>query len=231
MTFEIQSLVRQHRGSGFRLGPISLQLELGECLAVLGRNGSGKSTLFEAATGQSDIDEGTIRFRSSILTPDQFMLKRLMGYLPQNPRLPIWVTGMELLRYASQMHQLQDGEAKVEACLRLWDCLDFAYKPIGRCSYGMQKRLGLALATLHQPQLLILDEPFSGLDLYHIRTLEELIAQRTDSMTILSTHTMEHAALLCHRAIALKDGRASAFDAWPQQSKDQRLQSIDHFFF
>jgi ABC-type multidrug transport system ATPase subunit len=229
MQLHIENLRRTHRASGFALGPVSFHLKPGECMAVLGRNGSGKSTLFEAITGHADIDEGEVRLGLDRMSPDQFMLKRRFGYLPQNPRLPPWVSAYELLQYASRMHQLASDA--VERSLELWDCRDFAHKPISRCSYGMQKRIGLALATIHHPMVLILDEPFSGLDLYQLRTLEDVIRARSQQITILSTHVMSHAIELCHQVIALQQGQVIHLTSWGEDSHEERLCKITKTFF
>jgi ABC-type multidrug transport system ATPase subunit len=96
----------------------------------------------------------------------------------------------------------------------------------------MQKRVALALATLHDPELLILDEPFSGLDLFHIRTLEELIAARSASqLTVLSTHVASHVARLCDRAIVIRDGRIDEIEAWNHAAFMERLALMEDQFF
>ena len=88
------------------------------------------------------------------------------------------MSGTELLSYANSLYNLNLNEDDIKETLKFWDALDYSNKPIASLSHGMQKRIGLALATIHSPKLLILDEPFSGLDIYHIKALKELINQR-----------------------------------------------------
>ena len=101
------------------------------------------------------------------------------------------------------------------------------------CSHGMQKRVGLALASFHDPELLILDEPFSGLDIFHIRALDQIIDQRRKSgkCTFISTHIAPYAARFCNRALFLVDGTCREAESWPQAEQSARVHYMESFFF
>jgi ABC-type multidrug transport system ATPase subunit len=219
--------------SGFTLGPLNLRVSKGETIGLVGKNGAGKTTTFQLLTGNSDPTSGEVRLLGHKMTPDSAELKRNVGYLPQDPTLPPWSTGREVLTYAAQLYGMNNPRAAVAAQEELWDCASYCDKPLATLSYGMQKRVGLALATLHRPPLLILDEPFSGLDLTHIKTLERAIAERADAgqCTILSTHVLSFCARLSHRVLVLSNGQLKLVEPWHELGTEAREASIETCFF
>lgn len=232
MTLSLNDLLKTFPSSGFQLGPLAYDLNQGDRLALFGKNGAGKSTLFQLITGHLTADSGEILLFGQRMRPDSFELKKSIGYLPQNLELPRWVSAHDIITYALKLYGYPDLVQRREQTLALWDAEYYAFKPLGACSYGMQKRVALALATLHNPRLLILDEPFSGLDLFHIRTLEELLAQRTsEQLTIVSTHVASHVAKLCERAATVRDGKLEELKAWGKASFLERLDLMEGEFF
>jgi len=232
MTLRLNELTKQFSQSGFHLGPLTLELKPGSRLALFGKNGAGKTTLFQLVTGHMPGDGGTIELFGQRMNVTSFELKKRIGYLPQHLELPRWVSAYDLITYALKLYEFTDLNQRRTAVLERWDAVSYANKPLGACSYGMQKRVGLALATLHNPELLILDEPFSGLDLFHIRTLEDLLAERTrDQITIVSTHVASHVAKLCERAIVIREGRLEEIEAWNGAGFMERLELMEDQFF
>ncbi len=219
--------------TGFKLGPVEIGMKQGETLALLGKNGSGKTTLFQLITGNLDPTIGEVIFLGERLLPDRYDLKRKIGYLPQHLSLPKWVTGKEIIAYGSRLYELQYSKEEIDELLSYWDCLDFINKPLAACSHGMQKRIALTLATIHDPDLLILDEPFSGLDLFHIKALEDLIINRgkSNKVTIICTHIAIYAAKLCETAIVMNEGKLSHLEDWPQSSLLERIDIMEKTFF
>ncbi|MCX6130294.1 MAG: ABC transporter ATP-binding protein [Proteobacteria bacterium] len=231
-TLELSSVSKRYPQSNFQLGPIDLLMKPGTSLALFGKNGAGKSTLFQLMTGHLRTDSGQIKIFDQVMKIDSFALKRRIGYLPQNLELPRWVSAYDLVTYALKLYEIEPLAQHRDRVLAYWDCTSFAYKPLAACSYGMQKRIGLALACLHDPQLLIMDEPFSGLDLYHIRSLEELLAaRRGEQLTIISTHVAAYAAKLSDRAAILQDGKLKELSTWPQEDFVHRIQLMEAQFF
>ncbi len=216
----------------FTLGPVNCELASGSCVAILGANGAGKSTFFSLITGQMDASEGQSLLLGKQMNPDQHELKRNIGYLPQNIDLPKWVTAKDLLHYAASLYEISD-KSVVASSIAKWDITDFADRPATACSYGMQKRIGLALATIHEPKIAVLDEPFSGLDLYHIKTLEDVIRDRTrqGQTTLLSTHVISFASELCSRAFVIQRGQMTEFQNWTQMSAETRSAAVARHFF
>lgn len=228
----VENLTKTY-GTTFTLGPISCTFAPGETIGILGKNGAGKSTLFEILTGNLDASSGTVLLGSERLTPDRPDLKKRLGYLPQHPVLPKWVTGREILAYAGLLHGLPDREAKIKQAEIYWDCQDYAAKPIGTLSYGMQKRVGLALASLHDPDILILDEPHSGLDLFHVKALDEAIRRRASEgkTTIISTHVSSFAAAMCDHLYLIDQGRLKPLSPWAGLDFLSKMAAIDTAFF
>jgi len=236
MTQELLTVVdlkMEYPTSQFHLGPINLILHKQRILAILGQNGAGKSTLFQMITGNLKPVAGTIHMAGQRMLPDRPEVKRLIGYLPQALQLPQWVNGFELLSYATRLYQLDQPEKRRDEALKFWDCDSFAKKPLAACSHGMQKRIGLAVATIHEPDLLILDEPFSGLDLYHIRALQNMIQKRRQQgrATILSTHIAPYAAELCDEVLLIQQGQLHNLNEWQEADLMTRVGLIESFFF
>ena len=224
--------IRKTFAAGFQLGPVNLRVDSGETLGILGKNGAGKSTLFNLMTANLDPDAGEVIFRDQRFTPEAFALKKALGFLPQTPVFPPWVCGEELLCYAARLYNL-DSKQVVPQALQRWDCAHYKSLPLTLCSHGMQKRVGLAVATLHQPPLLVLDEPFSGLDVFHLRTLHELLASRKQQqlINVISTHILPLAAQLCDRAVVLKNGNLHQLPDWEQLDSNQRIAALEKLLF
>jgi ABC-type multidrug transport system ATPase subunit len=229
---KIQLARLQKDFKNFSLGPLDFAFDGKCCIALFGPNGSGKSTLFQLMTGNMDASSGQVLVDEQPFLPDHFATKRRIGYLPQGLELPQWVTPEEILRYAIQLHQLTNPDQLLQECLNFWDLNSFRGRPVAACSYGMQKRVGLAVATLHNPELLILDEPFSGLDILHLRSLFQFLSGRRDSdrLTIISTHGTAYVNRLCERALLMINGQLSEVVGWRDWSNDQKEDEIEKRF-
>ncbi len=227
----IQAVSKEYQE--FILGPVAIELHPGETVALMGKNGAGKTTLFQLITGNLDATVGDILLTDQPMLPDQYLLKRQIGYLPQHLQLPRWATGHELLHYAARLHALPDAAASVKMVAERFDCNSYLRRPMAACSHGMQKRVGLAVATIHDPDLLILDEPFSGLDLFHIRALQDSIIDRSrrGKANILSTHIAPYAAQLCQRLWLLDNGQLSESTNWRSLDSARRVTMIENYFF
>lgn len=203
-----------------------------ETSCIFGSNGAGKSTFFEIMTGNLEPDSGQVLFNANPMAMNNFSLKQNIGYLPQEAHLPKWITAIELMNYMARLHGLQDPDSRVQELLTYWDCTSFKKRPLNLCSHGMQKRVGLALASLHNPDYLILDEPFSGLDLLHTYALESYIQGRKKAgkMTLISTHIAPYAATLCNVAFLLKEGSISKIEEWSDFSFEQRISYVKKSF-
>lgn len=220
-------------GESFTLGPVDFALAGGETVALHGKNGAGKTTLLSLLTGNLDATKGEVRVTGKRLTPDTPPLKRLVGYLPQNPVLPRWATGREILTYAAGLHGIAGAGPRIDEAQVYWDCADYQHKPLQTLSHGMQKRVALALATLADPPVLLLDEPYSGLDVYHIKALDDAMQRRRDrgQLTLLSTHIAPYTARHCQRVYMLEGGKLSTVDDWGRLGFVERIERIEAYFF
>ncbi len=224
---ELKSLCKSY-GNSFQLGPVSLAVRAGDTIALVGANGAGKSTLFQMLTGNMEPSSGECYLGQEKITLEKYHLKRQMGYLSQNPSLPPWINGLEALNYAASLLG-NLGKEHIERMMKYWDCFSFRHDPIHTCSYGMQKRTGLALATLHNPTLLILDEPFSGLDINHTRSLENYLRYRTAHKltTLVSTHITSYIVDLCSRVFTIQNGNVGEITTWPNLDLSGKAQAIE----
>lgn len=229
---EVQQIHKRY-DQGYELKPCSFTLHEASTCAFLGANGAGKSTLFQLLAGCSHATSGTVLFMGKHLVPEQHKLKHHIGYLPQHLPLPPWISGVELLRYAAGLYRLNHAQKRIDAMLDYWDCRSYATLPLAACSHGMQKRVALALALLHDPAMVILDEPFSGLDLYHTKALEDEIAmrQKRNKLTIISTHVIPYVVTLCQWVAVLQGGQLTQLHEWPSMQPEEKTQRIEGMFF
>jgi ABC-2 type transport system ATP-binding protein len=194
-------------GTAFKLGPIQMDLRLGQSIGVIGKNGAGKSTWFEVLSGNLDC-QGSLLWKNQRLSPDAAALKAFIGYLPQRHKLPLWATPASVVSYVSAIRGHRLDRNTLREKLKYWGCHLYHDKPLASLSHGMRKRVSLTLATMHLPEILILDEPFSGLDLIYIEKLKDLLKQRQrqGQTTIFSTHVIPFLHELSDSVLLVKDG-------------------------
>lgn len=228
---ELKNLIRSYQQT-FTVGPVNLSIMPGEVIAIMGANGAGKSTLYQMITGNSDATSGEIFFKGKRLLPEKVELKKQIGYLPQDLALPKWVTPLDALKYSANLYGSITSD-KIKERLEVFSCMSYKNRPLQACSHGMQKRAGLAISTIHDPDLLILDEPFSGLDIIQTKALEDVIFERQakGKSTILSTHIPPYVAKLCSRCVVIQEGSMHELDSFGDSDYLQRISMIEHEFF
>ena len=191
------------------LDRLSLRVERGEVFGFLGPNGAGKTTTLKILTGLIFPTEGTATILGSPLgEPATF---RQVGYLPENPYFYDYLTAQELLDYFARFFPLQPAERKSrrDAVLEQVGLEEFRHLPLRKFSKGMLQRIGIAQAILHEPEIVLLDEPMSGLDPMGRREVRELIFQlkAAGKTVFFSTHILSDAEALCDRVAILNRGR------------------------
>lgn len=185
---------------------LNFQLEKGKCTALLGPNGAGKTTTLRMLSGLLRPTDGMISFEG--LDQGQDFRERI-GYLPQYPVFYNWMTGKEFLIYAARLTKMPDKDAKEKAdyYLEKVGIPDAANRRIGKYSGGMKQRLGIAQALIHQPELLILDEPVSSLDPIGRREILDLMMKLKEETTILfSTHILSDAEEVSDELLLMANG-------------------------
>jgi ABC-2 type transport system ATP-binding protein len=201
-------------GDKVALADLSLRVEPGEVLGFLGPNGSGKTTTIRLLMGLYRPSEGRATILGRDCHRDAVALKREVGYLPDEPFLYPYLTGLELLELVAGLHGFRGGEGgrRAGAAIERFGLAAEAQTFIATYSLGMRKRLALAAALLHEPRVLILDEPQSGLDPRGARDMRETVAAlaREGRTVLLATHLLDVAERLCHRLAIIGGGRLRA---------------------
>ncbi|WP_373876536.1 ABC transporter ATP-binding protein [Paenibacillus spongiae] len=196
------------------LDGISLNVEQGELFGLLGPSGSGKTTLIKIMTGIDRADSGTVRMLGEPM-PQLRMLQRF-GYMAQSDALYSELTAKQNLLFFASLYGLSGAQRKkrIEASMSVVDLLDHLDKPVSAYSGGMKRRLSLAIALLHEPAVLVLDEPTVGIDPVLRQSIwAELLEMRSRGTTIiLTTHVMDEADK-CDRLGLIRDGKLTAVDS------------------
>lgn len=228
---KLESLVKT-RSKDFQLGPIDFELNSATNVVIFGRNGSGKSTLFELMTANLDPDSGMIFIDGQKCAPQKHEVRKKIGYLPQEFSLPPWVFPIELLEYAASLHAYSDPKKIAKKWLEFWGCDRYQKTALTQCSYGMQKRVALALAEIHSPDILVLDEPVNGLDIEYVSCLEERLSERKKEgkVSILSVHSAHFAAKNCDLAFFLEAGSFRSIEKWKSMDLLERIHFLESHF-
>ncbi len=204
---ELDNLQRRY-GERVALAGVSVRVEEGQTLAVLGGNGAGKTTLLRVLAGLLRPHGGTARVLGAELPAERWKLPAQVGYVGHEPLLYRELSGRENLRYHARLHGV--GDARVEEMLAGVGMADRADDPVRDLSKGLVQRLAAARAVLHDPALLLLDEPRANLDPAAAELLEPLIGRGSGRTRVLVSHDVEGALAEADVSIGLKDGRPAA---------------------
>lgn len=186
---------------------VNLEIHKGEIVGFLGRNGAGKSTCMKIITGSIPADRGEVYVCGYSIKTDLLIAKRCMGYLPENNPLYPEMYVKEYLRYVAGVYRISDAEETLDDIIKRVSLEDVCGKTIGTLSKGYRQRVGLAQALLHSPEVLVLDEPFSGMDPNQSEEMHALLRELSQNKVILfSSHALKEAADLCNRILILHKG-------------------------
>ena len=214
----------QHLYRSFRTIPaiqdISFKVAPGEIVGFLGPNGAGKSTTVKIITGMLRPDEGRVLFEGNNIRDDMVTFRAAIGYVPEEAHLYSYLSGLEYLQLVGRLRGLPEFllEAKATSLFRLLNLESWQYSPISTYSKGMRQRVLIAAALLHDPKLLIFDEPLSGLDVVSSRLFKdllELLAAEGKAILYIS-HVLEVVEQVCNRVIVIAKGKILA-DARPSE--------------
>ncbi|MCC7124342.1 MAG: ABC transporter ATP-binding protein [Acidobacteria bacterium] len=211
--FEVRGLTKRYPRVT-ALDDVSFRIAPGEILGYLGPNGSGKSTTIKIITGLVDASAGRVTLHGIDAEDDPAAFRARLGYVPEEPHLYTHLTAPEYLRLVGRLRGLDATRLEIEivALLRLLDLEPAFHAVMTSYSKGMRQRVLLAAALLHDPDLLILDEPFSGLDVSAALLLQTLLKAlvRRGKMILFSSHQMQVVEALCERVVILHKGRIVA---------------------
>ena len=214
MSLTIQNLTKSY-GANIAVNDITFRIDSGEVVGFLGPNGAGKSTTMKIITGCISADSGTVLIDDIDISTANTALKHKIGYLPENNPLYLNMYVREYLEYSAAMYMPRSETlSAVNYAVDAVGLGEHQYKKIGELSKGYRQRTGIARAMVHNPQILILDEPTTGLDPNQIVEIRSLIKELGKEKTvILSTHIMQEAEAVCDRAIIIRKGNIVADDS------------------
>lgn len=205
MSIEVQNISKSY-GAQKALDNVSFSIKKGEIVGFLGPNGAGKSTLMKILTTFIHADKGTASVNGSDVSEDQKAVQLSVGYLPEHNPLYLDLYVREYLEFNADVYKV--AKSRIEEVIQLTGLTPESHKKIGQLSKGYRQRVGLATALLHNPDVLILDEPTTGLDpnqLVEIRNVIKNVGK--DKTVFLSTHIMQEVEAICDRVIIIDNGK------------------------
>jgi ABC-2 type transport system ATP-binding protein len=213
MTVKINNITKLF-GKQKALDNVSFTVNKGELLGFLGPNGAGKSTLMKIITGFLPADSGTVTVNNLLVSTDNIEIRKDIGYLPEHNPLYFDLYVKEYLEITAGFYQLANKKERVSDMVELTGLTTEQHKKIKALSKGYRQRVGLAQALIHDPSVLILDEPTTGLDPNQLEEIRRLIREISREKTvILSSHIMQEVEAICNRVLIINKGRIVADDS------------------
>jgi ABC-2 type transport system ATP-binding protein len=217
---EINELTKYY-GERRAVGPLSVSIQRGEVVGLLGLNGAGKTTTLRMLSSDLLPTSGTMRIDGVDLVDEPERVRPKIGYLPDRPPLYIEMTVREYLQFAARLRGMPSARiaARLDEVLQITSLRKHADERIDTLSHGFRQRVGIAQAIVHQPSLLLLDEPISGLDPVQIVEMRNLIRSlRGEHTTVLSSHILSEISETCDRLLVIRDGQIVASGSEAQLS-------------
>ena len=233
MTLELRNVSKRFTGV-LAVDHVSFQARAGEITGYLGPNGSGKSTTMKMITGLVETTAGDIFFDGQPIHSDLQGFKRRMGYVPEEPHLYAHLSGLEYLIMVGQLRDLPAKESadRIDGLLRLLSLHSDRHAPISSYSKGMRQKVLLSAALLHSPDLILLDEPFSGLDVSTSLVLRGLIQELAarGKVVLFSSHELETVERISSHVVILHRGKVVADDSIERLRTLMALPTLEEIF-
>lgn len=211
---KINNLTKHYKGSDKGVNNVTLHIGKGDIYAFIGHNGAGKTTTLKCVTGIHDFDEGEILIDGISLRDNPLECKRRFAYIPDNPDLYEYLTGIQYLNFIADIFQVgaNDREDRIKKYAGDFEILESLGDLISTYSHGMKQKLAIISALIHQPRLLILDEPFVGLDPQATVILKGIMKKICEAggAVFFSTHVLDVAERLCNKVAIIKAGNVLA---------------------
>ena len=209
---------------------LSLRIEKGEIYGFIGHNGAGKTTTIKACCGILQFDSGEIWVDGVSVRDDPLSCKRKIAYIPDNPDLYDFMSGIKYLNFVADIFGVSqsDRQESIRRYADTFELTDDLAQPIGSYSHGMKQKLAIISALIHEPKLIIMDEPFVGLDPKASHTLKLLMRDICDrgGAIFFSTHVLEVAEKLCDKVAIIKGGRLIKSGTMEEVKGDESLESV-----
>ena len=226
---EINNLTKRF-GDKTAVDNLSLSIEDGEIHGFIGPNGAGKTTTIKCCCGILDFDEGEMTVNGNSVKTNPLACKSVLAYIPDNPDLYEYMTGIKYLNFVADIFQISaaDRTARIEQYATLLKLKDDLATPISAYSHGMKQKLAIIGGLIHNPKLIIMDEPFVGLDPIASHDLKELMHQHcaNGGAIFFSTHVLEVAEKLCDKVSIIKNGRLIASGTMEEVKGQSSLEEV-----
>ncbi len=225
---EVQHLTKRY-GDLTAVSNVSFQVDTGQILGFLGPNGSGKTTTMRVITGFMPATSGTVKVDGLDIFTDSFEVRKRIGYLPESPPLYTDMTVSAYLRFVARIKGLRKAEIAEALDTAITRCglTEVVNRLTGHLSKGFRQRVGLAQAIIHNPAVLVLDEPTVGLDPQQIIEIRSLIKGLAGSHTVvLSTHILPEVAQVCEKVVIIHSGQVVLEDILDHLTQDQSLEDV-----
>lgn len=226
---EIKNVTKKY-GNNKALDNVSFNVDDGEIFAFIGHNGAGKTTLIKAITGIHDFDDGDILINGKSIKKDTIECKKNMAFVPDNPELYENMTAINFINFICDMYEisLNDRKKNINKYAKMFEMEDKLGDTIKSFSHGMKQKIALIAALSHNPKILIMDEPFVGLDPKAVFDIKEVMHEMVkEGKTIFfSTHILDVAEKLCSRVAIIKNGKLVKVGSMKEIKGDKSLENV-----
>jgi ABC-2 type transport system ATP-binding protein len=225
----IEHLTKRY-GDKCAVDDLSLHIARGEICGFIGHNGAGKTTTIKAVCGILGFDSGEICIGGKSVIREPLACKKRVAYIPDNPDLYDFLPGIKYLNFIADVYGVGAAERaeRIRAYAAMFELTDDLAQPIAAYSHGMKQKLALISVLIHEPELMVLDEPFVGLDPKAARMVKNIMRERCDrgAAVFFSTHVLEVAEKLCDKIAIIKDGRLAAYGDMDEVRGDSSLEAV-----
>lgn len=226
----IQNLTKTYKGSGKGVKNLTLTLQAGDIYGFIGHNGAGKTTTLKCIAGILDFTEGDILIDGHSIKKESLLCKSMLAYIPDNPDLPEYLTGIQYLNFIADIYGLSEAirTEKIKKYAEAFEITAALGDLISSYSHGMKQKLAIISALIHSPKLMLLDEPFVGLDPKAALTLKEIMRELCENggAVFFSTHVLDVAEKLCNRIAIIKDAQLVAAGDIETLTKGESLEKV-----
>lgn len=227
---EIRNLSKSYDGKKKACDNVSLSLDAGDIYGFVGHNGAGKTTLLKSIAGIIAFDEGDVTIAGHSIVKEPLEAKRLFAYIPDNPDIYESLTGVQYLDFIADVYQIDllRRAQLIEKYATMFEITDALNNPVSSYSHGMKQKLVLTGALIHEPKIMLLDEPFVGLDPKASFLIKEVFKEMCaqGALIFFSTHVLEVVEKLCNKVAIIKHGKIVADGYTEKIIKDKSLESI-----
>ena len=226
----IEHLTKSYGGNVKAVDDLSLTVMPGDIYGFIGHNGAGKTTTLRAVAGILSFDSGSIHVNGKDIAKDPIACKQEMAYIPDNPDLYEHLTGIQYLNFVADIYGVSasDRDERIKKYADAFEMTPRLNDLIGSCSHGMKQKIALISALIHNPKILLLDEPFVGLDPKAAHTLKSFMSElcANGSAIFFSTHVLEVAEKLCNKIAIIKSGKMIAAGDMDKVKGDESLETL-----